>query len=100
MGCSDSGADINFAWPTARIAVMGAERRAAPLAAEPEAARDGVSGDARLSSYNDNVATPWIGRRARIHRRGDRTVPDPARDPPALQLLRDKHSAAASRSTT
>ncbi|WP_316775974.1 acyl-CoA carboxylase subunit beta [Streptomyces sasae] len=62
MGSKHLGADINLAWPTARIAVMGAEgavgvlhRRELAAASDPEALR------ARLiSAYESAHGTPYL----------------------------------------
>ena len=62
MGSKHLGADINVAWPTAQIAVMGAQgavnilhRQAISGAADPEAER------ARLiTDYEDQLANPYI----------------------------------------
>ncbi|SOJ57976.1 putative propionyl-CoA carboxylase beta chain 5 [Mycobacterium simulans] len=62
MGCKQLGADLNFAWPTARIAVIGADGAAQllmkrfPDPTTPEAQqvkRDFIEG------YNLNLAIPW-----------------------------------------
>ena len=62
MGSKHLGADMNFAWPTAQIAVMGAQgavnilyRQELREAADPEAER------ARLiTEYEDTLANPYI----------------------------------------
>ncbi|MFI6501462.1 acyl-CoA carboxylase subunit beta [Nonomuraea typhae] len=62
MGSKHLGADINLAWPTAQIAVMGAQgavnilyRRELAAAADPDAER------ARLvMEYEDTLANPYI----------------------------------------
>jgi propionyl-CoA carboxylase beta chain len=62
MGSKHLGADVNLAWPTARIAVMGAEgavsllhRRELAAAADPEALR------ARLvAGYESTYGTPYL----------------------------------------
>ncbi len=62
MGSKHLGADVNFAWPTAQIAVMGAEgavnilyRR--ELADDPDAnARRQVL----IQEYNDELANPYV----------------------------------------
>ncbi|WP_286990763.1 acyl-CoA carboxylase subunit beta [Thermomonospora sp. CIF 1] len=62
MGSKHLGADINLAWPTAQIAVMGAQgavnilyRRELAAAEDPEALR------ARLiTEYEDTLANPYI----------------------------------------
>jgi propionyl-CoA carboxylase beta chain len=66
MGSKTMGADVNFAWPTAEIAVMGGqgavnilhrkELRAAAAAGEDvEALRDRMADD-----YSQNVASPFL----------------------------------------
>ena len=62
MGSKHLGADVNLAWPTAQIAVMGAQgavnilyRRELAGAADPDAER------ARLvTAYEDTLANPYI----------------------------------------
>jgi acetyl-CoA carboxylase carboxyltransferase component len=63
MGCKQLGADVNLAWPTARIAVMGAEsavsiigrRRIAAAGDDAAAVRQQM-----IDFYNATMATPWI----------------------------------------
>ncbi|MGB3773456.1 MAG: acyl-CoA carboxylase subunit beta [Rhodococcus sp. (in: high G+C Gram-positive bacteria)] len=63
MGSKQLGADINFAWPTARIAVMGAEG-AVSLMARKQIAEAGDNAAAVrkgfIDFYNEHIATPWI----------------------------------------
>ncbi|WP_278260772.1 acyl-CoA carboxylase subunit beta [Nocardia sp. AG03] len=64
MGSKQLGADINLAWPTARLAVMGAEGAvsligAAQIAAAPEEQRAAVR-QQLIDFYNTNIATPWV----------------------------------------
>lgn len=93
MGSKQMGADINFAWPTARIAVMGAEAAISLLyRREIEAAGD--HGPALLQqmidTYNESVATPYAA--------AERGYIDAVIEPSttrleirrALKLLRDK----------
>ncbi|AEW92434.1 MULTISPECIES: acyl-CoA carboxylase subunit beta [Streptomycetaceae] len=61
MGSKHLGADVNLAWPTARIAVMGARgaveilhRRALREAADPDALRRELA-----DAYEREVATPY-----------------------------------------
>jgi propionyl-CoA carboxylase beta chain len=62
MGSKHLGADINLAWPTAQIAVMGAQgavnilyRKELSEAADPESTR------ARLiTDYEDTLANPYV----------------------------------------
>lgn len=63
MGCKQLGADLNFAWPTARIAVMGAEGAVTLLRRrELEAAGDGAEALKKqlVDMYNEFIATPYI----------------------------------------
>ncbi|GGO18202.1 methylmalonyl-CoA carboxyltransferase [Microbispora rosea subsp. aerata] len=62
MGSKHLGADINLAWPTAQIAVMGAQgavnilyRRELAAADDPEAARARF-----ISEYEDTLANPYL----------------------------------------
>jgi propionyl-CoA carboxylase beta chain len=62
MGSKHLGADINLAWPTAQIAVMGAQgavnilyRNALKEAEDPEARRAEL-----VTEYDDTLANPYI----------------------------------------
>ncbi len=64
MGSKQLGADINFAWPTAKIAVMGAESAAAVLTRRQT---EGLDVDAAekvrrdfIDFYNAFMATPYL----------------------------------------
>lgn len=62
MGCKQLGADINLAWPTARIAVMGAESAVSIVGRRQLAAAGERAGEVRkqmIDFYNATVATPW-----------------------------------------
>ncbi|MFB8275797.1 acyl-CoA carboxylase subunit beta [Nocardia colli] len=64
MGCKQLGADISLAWPTARIAVMGAESMVGivgrrQLEAAPVDQRAAVR-QQMIDFYNATMATPWI----------------------------------------
>ncbi|USQ77254.1 acyl-CoA carboxylase subunit beta [Ornithinimicrobium cryptoxanthini] len=66
MGSKHLGADINLAWPTAQIAVMGAQGAAnilyrKQLAAAAEEGRDvDAERAARIQEYEDTLANPYI----------------------------------------
>ncbi len=62
MGSKHLRADMNFAWPTAEIAVMGAQGAVNILyRRELGAARDGDARRAKLvADYTDHFATPYI----------------------------------------
>ena len=62
MGSKHLGADVNLAWPTAQIAVMGAQgavnilyRRELAAAADPDAERA-----RRVREYEDALANPYL----------------------------------------
>jgi propionyl-CoA carboxylase beta chain len=62
MGSKHLGGDINLAWPTAQIAVMGAPgavnilyRRELSTAADPDALRA-----QRVAEYEDTLANPYV----------------------------------------
>jgi len=62
MGSKHLGADINLAWPTAQIAVMGAEgavnilyRKELAAAEDPVAKRKEL-----VQDYNDTLANPFV----------------------------------------
>ncbi len=62
MGSKHLGADLNLAWPTAQIAVMGAQgavnilyRREIAAAEEPDAVRA-----RRITEYEDTLANPYV----------------------------------------
>src|SRR5881398_1655703 len=62
MGSKHLGADVNLAWPTAQVAVVGAQgavnivrRKEIAAADDPEAARA-----AFITEYEDTFATPYI----------------------------------------
>ncbi|MEU7145396.1 acyl-CoA carboxylase subunit beta [Nocardia sp. NPDC046473] len=63
MGCKQLGADINLAWPTARIAVMGAESAIGIIGREKIADAGDAAAEVRqqmIDFYNATIATPWI----------------------------------------
>jgi len=66
MGSKHLGADLNLAWPTAQIAVMGAQGAANILyrSVLAEAAANGEDVDAvraqKISEYEDTLANPYI----------------------------------------
>ena len=63
MGSKQLGADFVFAWPTARLAVMGAEGAAAIIKRREieEAGENGPAiRQAFIDFYNQFMATPWL----------------------------------------
>ncbi|MDG4767860.1 acyl-CoA carboxylase subunit beta [Solwaraspora sp. WMMD406] len=62
MGSKHLGADLNFAWPTAQIAVMGAQGAVNILyRSELAAADDPVAVRAqRIAEYEDRLANPYV----------------------------------------
>lgn len=98
MAARQVGADISFAWPTARIAVIGAESAVdligkRQLAAVPEEHR-AAAREFLINQYNETVATPWVA----AERGYIDAVIEPSRTRleirHALRLLRDKPPAA------
>ncbi len=98
MGSKHLGADMNLAWPTAQIAVMGAQgavnilyrselAEADDAGRQPRRAGAGVRGPPRQ---------PLPRRRARLHRRGHPAARDPRRDRPgpAAAALQARDPAA------
>ncbi|WP_067696395.1 acyl-CoA carboxylase subunit beta [Nocardia jejuensis] len=94
MGSKQLGADVNLAWPTARIAVMGAESAVTliggkSIEAAPEDQRAAMR-QQMIDFYNATIATPWVA--------AERGYIDSVIDPAttrleirrALHLLRDK----------
>ena len=92
MGSKQLSADLNFAWPTARIAVIGAEGAAQllvkrfpdPTAPEVQKIRADF-----IEGYNLNMATPWIA--------AERGFIDAVIEPHETRLLLRKSHAAAAR---
>jgi acetyl-CoA carboxylase carboxyltransferase component len=63
MGSKQLSADLNFAWPTARIAVIGAEGAAQLLMKrfpDPNAPEAQEIKRQFIEGYNLNMAIPWI----------------------------------------
>lgn len=94
MACRQITSDFSFAWPTARIAVIGAESAVdllgkRQLAAIPEEHRPAAR-EFMINTYNETVATPWVA--------AERGYIDAVIEPStsrleirrALRLLRDK----------
>jgi propionyl-CoA carboxylase beta chain len=94
MGSKHLGADVNIAWPTAQIAVMGAQgavnilhRKAIAAAEDPEALRAEL-----ITEYEDTLLNPYLA--------ADRgyvdTVIPPSQTRPylvkALRMLRNKRA--------
>ena len=79
MGSKHLGADVNLAWPTAQIAVMGAQG-AVNILHRKEIAEATERGDLDADqrgphrAVRGHPAQPLPGRRARLHRRRDRAV--------------------------
>jgi propionyl-CoA carboxylase beta chain len=65
MGSKHLGGDVNLAWPTAQIAVMGAQgavnilyRRELTAAASPQ--EQAALRESRITAYEDTLANPYI----------------------------------------
>ena len=90
MGSKHLGADINLAWPTAQIAVMGAQGAVNILYRKEEEARQDGSGrrlrrgGSRLvhQAVRGRPGQPLRRRRARLHRHRHHAVEHPDERPP------------------
>ena len=80
MGSKHLGADMNFAWPTAQIAVMGAQGAVNILYRGELAAADGPGGAAGRADQRvrGHAGQPVHRGRARLRGRGDRARRRPA----------------------
>ena len=81
MGSKHLGADINLAWPTAQIAVMGAQgavnilyRHELKDSDDPDALRAEL-----IEEYEDTLANPYLAAERRLHRRRDLPAQHPRR---------------------
>lgn len=63
MSCKDTGADLVFAWPIARITIVGAETAASVIFAKEikEAANPAEVKAARIKEYRDLYENPYKG---------------------------------------
>ena len=64
MSCKQLRGDVNYAWPTAAIAVMGAEGAVdvlygKELKAEPDPVRRAALAEEKKQEYNDLFCNPW-----------------------------------------
>ena len=89
MGSKHLGADVNVAWPTAQIAVMGAQgavnilhRKRIAKADDPEAVRAQV-----VQEYEDTLLTPYMA--------AERGYVDSVIPPSHTRVLRDQVAADA-----
>ena len=84
MGSKHLGADINLAWPTAQIAVMGAQGAVNILYRNELKDAEGPRGQAGRADHRvrGHPRQPLRRRRARLHRRGHRPARDPRRGRP------------------
>ena len=88
MGSKQLGADVNLAWPTAQIAVMGAGGAVNILQRGALKAVADAGGDVEAERapahrrVRGRHRQPVGRRRARLRRRGHRAVPDPRADRP------------------
>ena len=93
MGSKHLGGDVNLAWPTAQIAVMGAQGAVNILYRRELAAADDPGRAARAAGrrVRGHPGQPVHRRRARLRRRGHPPGRDPGRrSPAALRALRTK----------
>ncbi len=81
--------DINYAWPTAQIAVMGAKGAVEIIYRKDIGDADKIA--AHTKRYERPLPVALRRRRTRLYRRGDHAALDPAaRCPRALRMLRNK----------
>jgi propionyl-CoA carboxylase beta chain len=52
--------DVNFAWPTAEIAVMGADGAVNIIYRRELAGKNGAARDAKIAEYRDRFASPFV----------------------------------------
>jgi propionyl-CoA carboxylase beta chain len=95
MGSKHLRADLNFAWPTAQIAVMGAQgavsilhRSELAAAADPEGLRA-----ARITEYEDALANPYIAAERGYVDAVIRPCQTRLQVARALRALRNKHDS-------
>ncbi len=102
MGSKHIRTDVNFAWPTAEIAVMGAEGAVNIVYRRELAGRGGRHrhAPAKDGGVPRALRQPVRGGRARVYRRCDRAAGDaPARDPRAAACSKTKSTPCRARST-
>ena len=92
MGSKHLGADFNLAWPTAQIAVMGAQgavnilyRKELAGSDDPEAMRTRL-----VTEYEDELANPYLAAERELCRRSDQPTRDTREIARVLRLLRTK----------
>ena len=92
MASKHIGGDVNYAWPTAQIAVMGAKGAVEIIFRADIGDPDKIA--ARTKEYEDRFLSPVRRRRARLYRRGDHAARDA---PPGRARARDARRASRSR---
>ena len=99
MGSKHLGADLNFAWPTAQIAVMGAQGAVNILYRQELRRRRRTRRPTRaelITGVRGHAGQPVHRRRARLRRRGHPAVGDPGADRPgAARAAHQAGDAAA-----
>ena len=97
MGSKHLGADINLAWPTAQIAVMGAQGAVNILYRNELADADDPEAHARRADHGvrGHARQPLHRRRARLRRRGDHPARDPRRGRPGAAAAAHQAGDAA-----
>ena len=102
MGSKHLGGDVNLAWPTAQIAVMGAQgavnilyRRELAAADDPDALRA-----QRVAEYEDTLANPYVAAERGYLDAVIRPAETRSEVTRALRALRDQAPDAARRRST
>ena len=92
MGSKHLGADVNLAWPTAQIAVMGAQGAVNILYRKELAGHRGSRRPAGGADHRvrRRARQPLPRRRARLRRRGDHAARDPGGDHPRAAAAADQ----------
>ena len=78
MASKEIGADMNYAWPTAQIAVMGAKGAVEIIFRSDIGDTEAIA--ARTKEYEDRFLSPFNRRRARLYRRRHHAAFDKAAD--------------------
>ncbi len=101
MGSKHLRTDVNLAWPSAEIAVMGPEgavnivyRRELTGAADPDAVRR-----AKTEEFKERFANPFVAAEHALSGRCDRTAPNPPQSYPSPAFARNQSGHHAAQET-
>ena len=85
MASKHIGADVNYAWPTAQIAVMGAKGAVEIIFRAEMDSPDKIS--ARTAEYENRFLSPFVAAERGYHRRSDHAAFNPAAGRPGAGML-------------